>query len=200
MGPSCSSHYSARKGKGFGSSAIRMSFLPPETVAGVYYLQRFPSLRGAQIFVTSDSSSTRGRVIAAMMRTHSSWITNIKQGGRPSAVTPDAAMAALAIRAAEAVGAAIAGVDIWVGDGWGAVCPRGEQHAGMEWAPEGDGSQYCRAYRGQPHRGACFSRPKPDRFVKILPKEAAEAFLWACLAELEAPKAATSITLRRVTE
>ncbi len=89
--------------------------LPPaETVAGVYYLQRFLPSEGTN-FRDFRLLVTRRRVIAAMMRTHSSWITNIKQGGRPSAVTPDAAMAALAIRAAEAVGAAIAGVDIWVG-------------------------------------------------------------------------------------
>ncbi len=87
---------------------------PPEAVAGVYYLQRFlPS--EAEGFRDFRLLVVGGRVVAAMMRTHSSWITNIKQGGRPSAVIPDAAMQRLAIRAAEAVGAAIAGVDILVG-------------------------------------------------------------------------------------
>jgi len=86
----------------------------PEKVGGVYYLQRFlPS--AAQEFRDFRVLVTRGRVVAAMMRTHSSWITNIKQGGKPAAVVPDAAMAQLAVRAAEAVGAAIAGVDILIG-------------------------------------------------------------------------------------
>ena len=50
-----------------------------------------------------------------MMRRASTWITNVKQGGQPLAVAPDPAMERLAIAAAEAVGADIAGVDVLVG-------------------------------------------------------------------------------------
>jgi tetrahydromethanopterin:alpha-L-glutamate ligase len=85
----------------------------PESVAGVYYLQRFQAT-GAQDFRDYRLFVLRGRVMAAMMRRASTWITNIKRGGRPSAVTPDAAMQRLAIAAAETVGAAIAGVDVLV--------------------------------------------------------------------------------------
>jgi glutathione synthase/RimK-type ligase-like ATP-grasp enzyme len=53
-------------------------------------------------------------VIGAMMRRASTWITNIKQGGQPLGVAPDPKMERLAIAAAEAVGAAIAGVDVLV--------------------------------------------------------------------------------------
>ena len=53
-------------------------------------------------------------MIAAMMRRASTWITNVKQGGQPLAVAPDPKMERLAIAAAEAVGAAIAGVDVLV--------------------------------------------------------------------------------------
>jgi len=85
-----------------------------EEIAGVYYLQRFQS-NGAQDFTDYRLFVLRGRVIATMMRRASTWITNVKQGGQPLAVAPDAKMERLAIAAAEAVGAAIAGVDVLVG-------------------------------------------------------------------------------------
>ncbi|MGA2793105.1 MAG: RimK family alpha-L-glutamate ligase [Roseiarcus sp.] len=83
----------------------------PETTAGVYYLQRFVGVeregfRDLRILVS------RGRVVAAMVRHADSWITNIKQGGRPVATVPDAEVKALAIAAAGVVGAELAGVDI----------------------------------------------------------------------------------------
>ena len=82
-----------------------------EDVAGVYYLQRFQPLgtgdfRDYRLFVL------RGRVVAAMMRSASTWITNVKQGGQPLAIAPDPKMERLAVAAAEAVGAVIAGVDM----------------------------------------------------------------------------------------
>jgi SAM-dependent methyltransferase len=52
------------------------------------------------------------RVIAAMVRHATHWITNVKQGGRPVSVVPDATMRDLALRATAAVGANFAGVDI----------------------------------------------------------------------------------------
>jgi tetrahydromethanopterin:alpha-L-glutamate ligase len=85
----------------------------PKEIAGVYYLQRFQS-NGAQDFTDYRLFVLRGRVIAAMMRRASTWITNVKQGGQPLGVAPDPKMERLAIAAAEAVGAAIAGVDVLV--------------------------------------------------------------------------------------
>jgi RimK family alpha-L-glutamate ligase len=85
----------------------------PKEIAGVYYLQRFQS-NGAQDFADYRLFVLRGRVIAAMMRRASTWITNVKQGGQPLGVAPDPKMERLAIAAAEAVGAAIAGVDVLV--------------------------------------------------------------------------------------
>ena len=87
-----------------------------EVVAGVYYLQRFEPVEGEgfrdfRLFVVN------GRVVAAMMRSASTWITNVKQGGAPIAAAPDARMKSLAVAAASAVGASIAGVDILVGVG-----------------------------------------------------------------------------------
>jgi RimK family alpha-L-glutamate ligase len=89
-------------------------------VAGVFYLQRFvgacapsavaPEERGAfrdfRLFVS------QGRVVAAMARHAASWITNVKQGGRPVPAVADAEGRDLAVRAAAAVGASFAGVDI----------------------------------------------------------------------------------------
>jgi tetrahydromethanopterin:alpha-L-glutamate ligase len=92
----------------------RLEDLPaPQEVAGVYYLQRFQS-NGAQDFRDYRLFVLRGRVVAAMMRRASTWITNVKQGGQPFAVARDPAMERLAVAAAEAVGAAIAGVDVLV--------------------------------------------------------------------------------------
>jgi RimK family alpha-L-glutamate ligase len=85
----------------------------PEEVAGVYYLQRFQST-GTKDFTDYRLFVLRGRVIAAMMRRAATWITNVKQGGQPFAVASDPKMERLAIAAAEAVGAAIAGVDVLV--------------------------------------------------------------------------------------
>ena len=86
----------------------------PEAVAGVYYLQRFETVEGED-FRDFRFFVCRGRVVAAMMRRASTWITNIKQGGEPFAVARDAGLEALALAAARAVGAEIAGVDLIVG-------------------------------------------------------------------------------------
>jgi tetrahydromethanopterin:alpha-L-glutamate ligase len=101
--------------QGKGLRLIRRSEdLPgPEDIAGVYYLQRFQS-NGAQDFKDFRLFVLRGRVVAAMMRRASTWITNVKQGGQSVAVAPDPEMERLAVAAAEAVGAAIAGVDVLV--------------------------------------------------------------------------------------
>jgi tetrahydromethanopterin:alpha-L-glutamate ligase len=89
----------------------------PDKIAGVYYLQRFTGVErdGFRDFRLLVS---RGRVVAAMVRHAATWITNVKQGGRPVAAVADAQMKDLAIRATTAVGADFAGVDIvYGGDG-----------------------------------------------------------------------------------
>jgi tetrahydromethanopterin:alpha-L-glutamate ligase len=86
--------------------------LPPDAnKTGVYYLQRFVGVErdGYHDF---RLLVVRGRVIAAMQRHSSHWITNVKRGGRPVAVVVNEEMSALAVRAAAAVGADFAGVDI----------------------------------------------------------------------------------------
>src|SRR6266567_1939801 len=83
----------------------------PGAVKGVYYLQRYVGVErdGFRDFRLLVS---RGRVVTAMMRHSTSWITNVKRGGRPVAAVVDADMKALALAAAAAVGADFAGVDV----------------------------------------------------------------------------------------
>ncbi|APH59099.1 ATP-grasp domain-containing protein [Granulibacter bethesdensis] len=99
------------QGKGLTMIARAEDLPPPEEVNDVYYLQRFIPAHGRgyedyRLFVCD------GEVIAAMIRRADDWITNIRQGAIPSALTPDADMCDLAVRAAQAVGAAYAGVDL----------------------------------------------------------------------------------------
>ncbi|HEY0837018.1 MAG TPA: RimK family alpha-L-glutamate ligase [Azospirillum sp.] len=83
-----------------------------DAVAGVYYLQPFVPPRTAdgwrdrRVFVVGD------RAVAAMNRHGRTWITNVHQGGVCEAAPIDDEPAALAVRAARAVGAAYAGVDL----------------------------------------------------------------------------------------
>ena len=83
----------------------------PETVGGVYYLQRYvpPASRGFHDF---RLLACGGQVIAGMTRRSPTWITNIGRGGRPERLVPDDGLWALALRAAAAVGANYAGVDL----------------------------------------------------------------------------------------
>lgn len=86
---------------------------------GVYYLQRFvgpdrPPFEDMRVLVAN------GAVVAAMRRRSSHWVTNVRQGARPSAAEPSACERELALAAAEAMGAAIAGVDL-IADASGAT-------------------------------------------------------------------------------
>lgn len=86
----------------------------PAEISGVYYLQRFVGV-DREGFHDFRLLVSRGRIVAAMVRHAATWITNVKQGGRPVAAVPDAEMRNLALRAAAAVGADFAGVDIVYG-------------------------------------------------------------------------------------
>jgi tetrahydromethanopterin:alpha-L-glutamate ligase len=99
--------------QGYGLKLIRREEdLPPvEAVDGVYYLQRFGAVesdgfRDIRLFVSE------GKVVAAMTRRATQWITNVKLGARPEWLEPDTGTIDLALRAAVAVGADFAGVDM----------------------------------------------------------------------------------------
>lgn len=102
------------QGKGLRLIRAADDLPPPQEMAGVYYLQRFESIE-AEDFRDFRHFVSGGRVVATMMRRAPTWITNVKQGGMPVAVPRDAALEELALAAARAVGAEIAGVDVIVG-------------------------------------------------------------------------------------
>lgn len=90
--------------------------LPPmeETAGRVFYLQRFIGVeRGG--YHDFRVLVVQGRIVAAMQRHSPHWVTNIKRGGRPVAVAVNDELKTLALRAAAAVDAAFAGVDIIYG-------------------------------------------------------------------------------------
>jgi RimK family alpha-L-glutamate ligase len=82
-----------------------------EQIRGVYYIQRTVDHDGTDIraFVLG------GRVIAAIERRASGWRTNLARGGTASGLSLSEQFSALAVRAAAAVGADYAGVDLLTG-------------------------------------------------------------------------------------
>ncbi len=103
----------------FGSMGLGMSrvsdedmawrvFRVVETVRGVYYLQRFIPHGGRDFraFVVG------GRVLGAIERSAPGWRTNFSRGGSVRTIELPPALAELAVRAADAVGAEYAGVDL----------------------------------------------------------------------------------------
>jgi RimK family alpha-L-glutamate ligase len=83
-------------------------FRTVETIRGVYYLQRTidHESRDYRVFVLG------GRVLGAIERRADGWRTNLARGGQALAARLPEAWAALAVRAAVAVGAEYAGVDL----------------------------------------------------------------------------------------
>jgi RimK family alpha-L-glutamate ligase len=81
----------------------------------VYYLQEFVphGCEDIRVFVVGQ------RVVAAMVRQGQTWKTNIAQGARGVPLSPDASLSAIACRAARAVGADYAGIDILAIEGGG---------------------------------------------------------------------------------
>ncbi len=88
--------------------------LPPaEAVGNVYYLQRYLRHPDDTRFEDCRVFVSKGRILSAMMRVGTSWITNVHQGAAPEAVAEiEPEKARLALAAAEAIGADYAGVDL----------------------------------------------------------------------------------------
>jgi RimK family alpha-L-glutamate ligase len=85
------------------------TFRTLERTAAVLYLQQFVAHPGWDLRVLMLG----GRVLAGMRRhARDDWRTNVAQGGRAEAVTPTADEERLAVRAAAAVGAEFAGIDL----------------------------------------------------------------------------------------
>ncbi len=92
------------------------TFRAIEQTGGVLYLQEFVPHPGwdARAFVLN------GQVIAAMRRDSADWRTNVSRGASVTALSLDAEGERMAIAAAKAVGAQVAGVDLLPlpGGGW----------------------------------------------------------------------------------
>ena len=99
------------QGRGLRLIRCEQDLSAADAVAGVYYLQRYVAVE-REGFCDFRLFVSHGRVVAAMARHAPTWITNVKQGGKPVAAVADAEMQDLGIRAAAAVGADFAGVDI----------------------------------------------------------------------------------------
>jgi RimK family alpha-L-glutamate ligase len=82
-----------------------------EQIRGIYYLQRTIEHEGSDVraFVVG------GRVIGAIERRASGWRTNLARGGTARSVSLTEPLASLSVRAAAAVGADYAGVDLLTG-------------------------------------------------------------------------------------
>ncbi|MFL5521023.1 MAG: RimK family alpha-L-glutamate ligase [Gemmatimonadales bacterium] len=79
-----------------------------ERLQGVFYVQRFVPHEGRDVraFVVG------GRILGAIERASDGWRTNVSRGGKATAITLPHAWADLALRAAAAVEAEYAGVDL----------------------------------------------------------------------------------------
>jgi RimK family alpha-L-glutamate ligase len=99
------------QGRGLQLIAAPEELPEPDAVRGVYYLQRYVPPGGTG-FHDHRLLVSAGRVLAAMTRRAEAWITNLHRGGQAEPLTPDAELAAVAVRAAAAVGARYAGVDV----------------------------------------------------------------------------------------
>lgn len=87
--------------------------LPPlPELGGVAHLQRYIAPQVRDRFADIRVLVSGGAAIAGMERHSETWPTNVHRGGRPSALHLEDRLADLAIRAAAAVGADYAGVDM----------------------------------------------------------------------------------------
>ncbi len=90
----------------------READLPPaEEMGGVYYLQRRVVAAG-EGFHDHRLLMVDGALAGAMTRRSGDWVTNMRRGARAEPLAPDEEMVAVAARAAAAVGADCAGVDL----------------------------------------------------------------------------------------
>ena len=101
------------QGRGIRMIAALADLPPAEEVSDVYYLQHYvpragPPFRDFRIFVCA------GKAVAMMSRRGEDWITNVNRGAVPERISghDEGELAALAVAAADAVGADFAGVDI----------------------------------------------------------------------------------------
>jgi len=99
------------QGKGIGMIASQDELPAPEAVDQMYYMQDYVAPKDG-MFEDWRVLATRHRVIAAMTRRGTNWVTNIHQGGKARAHLPDAEMTEISMAAMRAVDADYAGIDL----------------------------------------------------------------------------------------
>ena len=104
------------QGKGIGQITSQAELPAGKTVDHIYYMQDFVAPTNG-VYEDWRVLASRHRVIAAMMRQGTTWVTNIHQGGKALAHEPDAEMAAISNAAMRAIDADYAGIDLIRGAG-----------------------------------------------------------------------------------
>jgi glutathione synthase/RimK-type ligase-like ATP-grasp enzyme len=99
------------QGKGIGMISSQSELPSPESVDQMYYMQDYIEPKDG-IFEDWRVLATRHRVVAAMTRRGTNWVTNIHQGGKARAHLPDDEMVAVSMAAMRAVDADYAGIDL----------------------------------------------------------------------------------------
>ena len=99
------------QGKGIGKITSQAELPAAEAVDSVYYMQDFVA-PADDVFEDWRVLATRHRVIAAMSRRGTSWVTNIHQGATAKSHTADAEMTAISMAAMRAIDADYAGIDL----------------------------------------------------------------------------------------
>jgi len=99
------------QGKGIGRIEAQAELPKGEAVDHIYYMQDYVPPREG-VFEDWRVLATRHRIVAAMTRRGTTWLTNIHQGGRARALAPDVEMTAAAMAAMRAIDADYAGIDL----------------------------------------------------------------------------------------
>jgi glutathione synthase/RimK-type ligase-like ATP-grasp enzyme len=99
------------QGKGIGMVSSQAELPLAEAVDHMYYMQDYIAPNDG-VFEDWRVLATRHRVVAAMTRHGTNWVTNIHQGGQARAHIPDAEMTRISMAAMRAVDADYAGIDL----------------------------------------------------------------------------------------
>jgi len=99
------------QGKGIGLIHSQGELPPGDAVDHMYYMQDYVAPNNG-LFEDWRVLATRHRIVAAMTRQGTTWVTNIHQGGRARALAPDREMTEISMAAMRAVDADYAGIDL----------------------------------------------------------------------------------------
>ena len=159
-----------------------------EEVDGVYYLQRFMGVERDRRFRDFRIFVVNGSPVAGMTRRCQSWITNVRQGGTPEPLARDRQLEELAVARRRGRRCRFLRRRPAARRRWRSGGARGQQHAGLERAAEGERRRH-RGGAGPRHPRRALGTPsRAGQALTVAPDQIAAAYVEACLAELAAPK------------